>query len=209
MDGRSSAYGYGREDKILDSRRSCIPRQAWQASGNVGVRRRVAGDQIEMAKQMTKHGYDKIIAEINRLWTEERPEVVEECYQAALLGDRSENAAYIYGKQRLRRIDSRLQFLRGKIKEVQVVNTDFLPQRPDIQFGALVFMEDEEGSEHIIRLVDQNESAPKEGRISVQSPIGKALIGLQAGDNAEVQLPKGVVEYEITKVHYGQDPRAS
>ena len=60
---------------------------------------------------MTKIGYDSINKEINRLWLEERPMVVEEVYQAALLGDRSENAAYIYGKQRLRQIDSRLEFL--------------------------------------------------------------------------------------------------
>jgi transcription elongation factor GreB len=162
-----------------------------------------------MPKLITKVGYDKIMAEIDRLWTQERPEVVEEVYQAALLGDRSENAAYIYGKQRLRRIDSRLQFLRGKVKEVKVVNTDFLPQIEQIQFGALVTMEDENGEEHIIRLVDQNESEPKQGRISVQSPIGKSLLGLKTGEIAEVRLPKGNVEYEVINVHYGQDPRKS
>jgi len=160
-----------------------------------------------MTTKMTKVGYDEIMAEIDRLWTQERPEVVEEVYQAALLGDRSENAAYIYGKQRLRRIDSRLQFLRKKVKDVKVINTDFLSPRPDIQFGALVYMEDEDEKQHIIRLVDQNESNPKTGRISIQSPIGRAIIGLEEGDAAEVKLPKGIVEYEILKVHYGPDPR--
>ena len=155
---------------------------------------------------MTKLGYDEIMTEIDRLWTQERPEVVEEVYQAALLGDRSENAAYIYGKQRQRRIDSRLQFLRKKVKNVEVVNTDFLPQRKDIQFGALVSLEDEDGNERTLRLVDQNESDPKRGRISIQSPIGKAIIGLEAGEVVEVKLPKGRIEYEILEVHYGPDP---
>ncbi len=159
-----------------------------------------------MSAKMTKLGYDEIMTEIDRLWTQERPEVVEEVYQAALLGDRSENAAYIYGKQRLRRIDSRLQFLRKKVKNVEVVNTDFLPQRKDIQFGALVSLEDEDGNERTLRLVDQNESDPKRGRISIQSPIGKAIIGLEAGEVVEVKLPKGRIEYEILEVHYGPDP---
>ena len=160
-----------------------------------------------MPTKMTKLGYDEIMTEIDRLWTEERPEVVEEVYQAALLGDRSENAAYIYGKQRLRRIDSRLQFLRKKVKDVKVINTDFLPKRNDIQFGALVHLEDEDGNERVIRLVDQNESDPKRGRISIQSPIGKAIVGLESGEVVEVKLPKGNVEYEIIDVHYGPDPK--
>ena len=155
---------------------------------------------------MTKVGFDTISAEIDRLWTEERPMVVEEVYQAALLGDRSENAAYIYGKQRLRRIDSRLQFLRRKIKDVEIINTDFLPQRSDIQFGAWVEIEDEDENIKFFQLVDQEESDPKKGRISVQSPVGRALISKEEGDAVTVQLPSKSMEYEILRVYYGPNP---
>ena len=160
-----------------------------------------------MAKKMTKKGFDEIQAEINRLWTVERPEVVEECYEAAQLGDRSENAAYIYGKKRLRQIDSRLGFLRKKVKDVTVVNTDFLRGSDRVEFGALVTVEDENGDTRTIRLVDQDESDPKRNRISVQSPVGRALMGQKEGDIAEVNLPKGRVEYEIIHIHYGPDPK--
>ena len=74
----------------------------------------------------TKRGYDSITEEINFLWNEERPMVLQEVHDAALQGDRSENAAYIYGKQRMRMIDKRLRILRQKIKDVKVVDTDAL-----------------------------------------------------------------------------------
>lgn len=162
-----------------------------------------------MSRKMTKVGFDSISTEIDRLWKEERPMVVEEVYQAALLGDRSENAAYIYGKQRLRQIDSRLQFLRKKLKDVQIVNTDFLPQRPDIQFGAWVKIEDEDEKVKSFRLVDQEESDPKQGRISIQSPVGKALLGQAKGDIITVNLPGRSTEYEVLEVHYGPTPESS
>ena len=159
---------------------------------------------------MTKVGYDRITAEIDRLWNTERPIVVEEVYQAALLGDRSENAAYIYGKRRLREIDSRLRHLRSKIKDISVVNELTLPNRPDVVFGALVVIEttSEDGSveERAIRLVDQSESLPKQDRISVQSPIGRALLGKREGDSFELKLPKGLIELEILEIHYGATP---
>ena len=127
-----------------------------------------------MNRKMTRDGYDRIQAEINRLWTEERPMVVEECYEAAQLGDRSENAAYIYGKRRLRQIDGRLQFLRRKVKDVTIVDTRTLKAREDIQFGALVTIEDEEGVQTTFRLVDSDEADPKLGSVSVQSPVEKS-----------------------------------
>ena len=162
------------------------------------------------SKKMTKIGYDRITAEIDRLWNKERPIVVEEVYQAALLGDRSENAAYIYGKRRLREIDSRLRHLRSKIKDISVVNELTLSPRPDVVFGALVVIEttSDDGSveERAIRLVDQSESLPKKDRISVQSPIGRALLGKKEGDTFELKLPKGLVEIEVIEIHYGAIP---
>jgi transcription elongation factor GreB len=157
---------------------------------------------------MTRKGYQKIQAEIDRLWTQERPMVVEEVYEAAQLGDRSENAAYIYGKRRLRLIDKRLGNLRRKVKDVTQINVLSLPARPDAQFGAWVLVEDEEGETRGFRLVDQAESDPKEDRISVQSPIGNAVLGRRAGDSVEVRLPRGITEFEILRVHYGPDPQS-
>lgn len=158
-------------------------------------------------KQITKKGYDAIVAEINERWNVERPIVVEEVYQAALLGDRSENAAYIYGKQRLRKIDSRIRFLKKQIEDVQVIDTNFLPHQDDIQFGAWVEVEDEEGEIRFFQLVDERESDPLRGRISVQSPVGKALLGRTEGDSIEVRLPQKKLYFEILQVHYGSDPR--
>ena len=87
-----------------------------------------------MKTKMTKRGYNAIVNEIDYRWSTERPIVVEEVHQAALLGDRSENAAYIYGKQRLRKIDSRIQYLKRKIKEVEIIDTTKLPQKVNVGF---------------------------------------------------------------------------
>ena len=160
-----------------------------------------------MKTKMTKRGYDAIVAEIDYRWSTERPIVVEEVHQAALLGDRSENAAYIYGKQRLRKIDSRIQYLKRKIKNIDIIDTTKLPPQESIAFGAWVCIEDEDGNENTFQLVDQSESDPNDARYSIQSPVGKALLGSQEGDSVEVNLPKGSTVFEIISVHYGADPR--
>ena len=90
-----------------------------------------------MGRRMTSEGYAAISAEIAFLWEEERPRIVEEVYEAAQLGDRSENAAYIYGKKRLREIDSRLNFLRRQTENVQVIDLSQQRQRDTVDFGAL------------------------------------------------------------------------
>lgn len=152
---------------------------------------------------MTREGYDAIHAEIKHLWHVERPEIVDSVHEAASLGDRSENAAYIYGKKRLRAIDSRLRYLRRKIAEVTVVDLDQLPAHKTVRFGARVTVEDDEGEEKVYRLVDKEESDPARGRISIQSPVGRAFLGREAGDCIEVKLPKGTVGYEILDIFYG------
>jgi len=159
-----------------------------------------------MPRLFTKLGFDEISSEIDRLWMEERPMVLEEVYEAAQLGDRSENAAYIYGKQRMRMIDKRLRKLKEKIKDITIIDINALPQQDIIQFGALVTIEDENGLQRSIRLVDREEIDPDRNRVSIQSPMGKKLIGLALGDNFELILPKLTREYEILSVHYGPDP---
>jgi len=123
-----------------------------------------------------------------------------------LQGDRSENAAYIYGKQRMRLIDKRLRILRKKIDGVTVVDTDTLPPSDVVQFGALVTIESEDGDVLQMRLVDKEESDPDRMWVSVQSPMGRALMGASLEDDVTVQLPKGTISYEILEVFYGPDP---
>lgn len=159
-----------------------------------------------MGRLFTKRGHDAITTEINRLWNEERPMVLQEVHDAALQGDRSENAAYIYGKQRMRLIDKRLRTLRKKIDGVIIVDTDTLPPSDVVQFGALVTIESEEGDVLQLRLVDQEESDPDKMWVSVQSPMGRALIGSSVEDDVTVHLPKGTISYEILEVYYGPDP---
>ena len=160
-----------------------------------------------LENELTKKGYDIINKEIDERWNVERPIVVEEVYQAALLGDRSENAAYIYGKQRLRKIDSRIRYLKRKISDVKVIDTTVLPQRPDIQFGAWVTVINEEDEETQFQLVDERESDPNDDRVSIQSPVGRALLGNTEGESVEVKLPKGAQILDIVHVYYGPDPR--
>jgi len=152
---------------------------------------------------MTTQGFAAIAEEIDFLWHTERPHIVEQVHAAAELGDRSENASYIYGKKRLREIDGRLRYLRRKIDDVVVIDPADQITQTDVRFGAIVTVLDEDEAEHCWRLVDMDESDPKAGRISVQSPIGMALMGKAVGDCVQVQLPRGSVDYEITALRYG------
>lgn len=156
-----------------------------------------------MSRPMTLAGYKAIQAEIERLWTQERPMVVKEVSAAAEMGDRSENAAYIYGKKRLRHIDSRMRYLSKKIDTAVPVELAKMMDFPTVRFGAVVTVEDEDGIERTYRLVDKDESEPKRGRISVQSPVGRALQGKEVGDVAVVRIADKVVELEITGLRYG------
>jgi len=158
-----------------------------------------------MARYMTREGYDAILKEIETLWSYERPVVVQQVAEAAAHGDRSENAEYIYGKKRLGQIDSRMRYLTGKVRDVNVVDLDQQEPVDHVVFGAVVRVEDEDGAEKQWRLVDKDESDPKRGRISIQSPIGIALVNRKVGDVIVAQLPRGPVELEILEIRYGAD----
>jgi transcription elongation factor GreB len=155
---------------------------------------------------MTREGFDVIVAEIDRLWHVERPQVVQEVQDAADLGDRSENAAYIYGKKRLRQIDSRLEFLRRRIEDAEPIDLGKLPAGDRVRWGAVVDVEHEDGRTFTWRLVDKEESDPKLGRISVQSPVGRALLGKRVGDVIEAPAPSGTQEYELLAIRWGGGP---
>lgn len=140
-------------------------------------------------------------AEYDQLWGEERPRVTREVSAAAAQGDRSENAEYIYGKKRLREIDSRLEFLNRRLQEVTISEPR---DRGDgrVYFGAWVRVSDEEGEESLYQLVGPDEFDVKNGRISIDSPVGSALLGKREGDEVRVQLPRGEVAFEILEVRY-------
>jgi len=150
---------------------------------------------------ITPAGQRLLQAEYDRLWTRERPKVTREVAEAAAQGDRSENAEYIYGKKRLREIDSRLEFLNHRLDEVEVV----VPQdRGDgrAYFGAFVRLEDEDGEKIEYQIVGPDEFDVEAGRISMDSPVGKALIGKREGDEVVVSRPKGDAVFEVLEVRY-------
>jgi len=152
---------------------------------------------------MTREGFEAIQKEIERLWHDERPRVVREVSAAAELGDRSENAEYIYGKRRLRQIDSRLAYLRKKVEGVKVVDPAARKADGRVGFGSRVTVEDEDGRRRTWMLVDKDESDVAAGRISVQSPVGSALLGRKVGDSVTVQTPRGPMDYEVVEVGSG------
>jgi len=151
---------------------------------------------------ITPEGVQKLREEYDRLWTVERPRVTREVAEAAALGDRSENAEYIYGKRRLREIDSRLEFLNRRLEELIVVDA---PAHGDgrVVFGAWVrIVEVESGEELEYRIVGPDEFDVEVGHISMDSPVGRALLGRRAGDEVTVARPKGEVCFEVLEVRY-------
>ncbi len=153
------------------------------------------------ASYITPEGFRKLQQEADRLWTLERPRVTREVSEAAALGDRSENAEYIYGKRRLREIDSRLRFLRKRLDELTVVNSA-PEQQGKIFFGAYVKVEDEAGEAREYRLVGPDESDAKSGRISIESPLGRALMGRREGDEVTLRRPRGEARLVVVGVRY-------
>lgn len=151
---------------------------------------------------ITRAGFEKLQAELDWLWKEERPRVTEAVATAAALGDRSENADYIYGKKRLREIDRRIRFLTKRIDELTVVDAGPRQDAERIYFGAIVTVEDEAGERHRYQLVGPDEFDAKAGRISVDSPVGRALMGRRVGDEVVVRRPRGETTYEICEVEY-------
>jgi transcription elongation factor GreB len=155
------------------------------------------------SKLITPEGAKRLRAELERLWSVERPKVVQEVADAAALGDRSENAEYIYGKKRLREIDKRLEFLSHRIEELQVTRPGPGPGGR-IAFGAWVELEDDEGELVEYRLVGPDELDQAQGftNISVDSPVGQALLGKRVGDEVVAHRPKGEIAFTVVGVRY-------
>ena len=156
-----------------------------------------------MAKSnyITRQGWNEFDQELKFLWKEERPKVTQAVSDAAALGDRSENAEYIYGKRRLREIDRRVRFLTKRLEVLQIV--DYNPkQEGKIFFGAWVELEDEEGKTKQYRIVGCDEFAPAKNWISIDSPVARALIGKTLDDEVRVETPSGFITLYVNKIWY-------
>jgi transcription elongation factor GreB len=152
---------------------------------------------------ITRAGAEKLRGELKQLLTVERPKVTAEVSFAASLGDRSENAEYIYGKKRLREIDRRLRFLQKRLEQLTVVEPSTQKDTSKVYFGATVsLVNQEDESKTTYTLVGPDETDVKLGRISVDSPVGLALLGKRPGDVVTVKRPKGEVDFELVAIKY-------
>lgn len=151
---------------------------------------------------ITPQGFARIRAEYEDLFGIERPMVVEVVSWAASLGDRSENADYLYGKKRLREIDRRLAHLARVMKQAKIVDPSLQEDRDQVRFGAVVELTDEDDNRRTVTLVGDDEADASLGRISWGSPIARALIGARVGDERVVRLPSGEKSYEILRIEY-------
>jgi transcription elongation factor GreB len=153
------------------------------------------------SRYITLEGAKKLRAELDQLWTVERPRVTQEVADAAAQGDRSENAEYIYGKRRLREIDRRVRFLSKRLDEVVIVNEP--PSDPArVFFGAHITVETDDGERRTFRIVGGDESDVDKGWISIDSPVARACLGKRRDDVITVRAPKGEIEYTIVAVAY-------
>ena len=150
---------------------------------------------------ITPEGYARLQAELQRLWTQDRPHATRDVQAAAAHGDRSENAEYQYGKRRLREIDRRIRELAGRLEKLEVV--DHRGRADDrVLFGAWVTVETEEGERCCYRIVGSDESDPAQGSISVESPLGKGLLGRKLGDEVTVRRPAGEAVFVVLEIRY-------
>ena len=157
--------------------------------------------QPAASKYITPEGKQRLVKEVDKLWKKRRPEVTKALAAAAAEGDRLENAEYIYRKKELREIDARVRYLRKRLDGIVVV--DRAPDDRDrVFFGAWVRLEDNAGEEYVYRVVGPDEFDPSLGYISMDSPMGKALIGKSLDDEFTLSLPEGEAGYVITEVSY-------
>ena len=153
---------------------------------------------------MTVAGAERLKAELHRLKTTERPAVIQAIAEARAQGDLSENADYDAAKERQGFIEGRIAEVESKLANAQVIDPSEVDADGRVVFGATVDIEDaESGERSTYQIVGDDEADIKAGKISVNSPIARALIGKTEGDTVEVQAPGGVRSYEVLAVRYG------
>ncbi len=155
-----------------------------------------------MKHLISKEGFEKFKAEWEQLKYVERPAMIAQVQAAAAEGDRSENAAYTYGRMRVREIDRRLRELDRILDGAQIIEKK-APEDGSVRFGASVKLVDKKTRrEKVYSIVGEKEIDPLKGRISMKSPIGTALAGKKVGETVQVQAPRGTITYEILEVTY-------
>jgi transcription elongation factor GreB len=162
-------------------------------------RERTRPDTSSVPGYITAEGYRRLEEEADRLWNVDRPKMAKAVQVAAAEGDRSENAEYIYGKQRLAAIDRRLGFLGKRLKVLTIVD-EKPPEDGRVYFGSWVTIEDEEGEELTYRLVGPDEIDSDKKWISMDSPVGRSLMGRRVGDEVTVRRPRSEESCEIVAV---------
>ncbi|RKH60526.1 transcription elongation factor GreB [Corallococcus aberystwythensis] len=161
-----------------------------------------AGEQAPFRRYLTRVGAERMHRELLQLLNEARPKVTAEVSAAAAQGDRSENAEYIYGKKRLREIDRRIRFLSKRLDSATIVDPSEQEDRSKVYFGATVTLEDEAGIRSTYQIVGSDEIDASGGRISVESPMGRALLRKAPGDTVEVRRPRGEIELTLVDIRY-------
>lgn len=152
-------------------------------------------------KLITEQGYVELKKELDHLWRVYRPEITQKVTWAASLGDRSENADYKENKRILRQIDSRVRFLSKCIESLKVVS--YSPeQEGKVFFGACVIVENDDGDEKQFRIVGPEEIYSGSRNISIDSPMARALLGKEVGEEAKVATPSGDQYWSITSIRY-------
>jgi transcription elongation factor GreB len=164
------------------------------------------------SKYITPEGAKRLRDELDLLWHDERPRVTVAVAEAAAQGDRSENAEYTYGKKRLHEIDRRVRFLRKRLEDMVIVDTGAQAGRRNperIFFGAWVQIDAEQAGRRAlrwIRLVGPDEFDMAEDYISMDSPLGRGLLGKSLHDEVSVELPGGATTFTVVAVSYGLKP---
>jgi transcription elongation factor GreA len=152
---------------------------------------------------MTSDGYSRLVDEIKRLKSIERPAIIRAIAEARTHGDLSENAEYHAARERQSFIEGRLMELEDKVARAEVIDISKLSGSV-VKFGATVTLADEEtDEEQTFRIVGEDEADIKDGRLSVSSPLARALIGKGKGDSVEVSTPRGAKSYEVVTVAFG------
>jgi transcription elongation factor GreA len=152
---------------------------------------------------LTVNGAETLRAELHQLKTVERPTVIAAIAEARSHGDLSENAEYDAAKERQAFIEGRIKEVEGKLSNAQIIDPKLLDADGRCVFGATLDLEDQDsGAQVTYQIVGEDEADIKAGKISVNSPIARALIGKFAGDIAEVMAPGGLREYEVLEVRY-------
>jgi transcription elongation factor GreB len=178
--------------------------KAFTKEQDEGEEEEIAAPQIPQGikNYITPAGYARLRAEFDELFRVERPKLVETITWAASNGDRSENGDYIYGKRRLRQIDSRIRFLSKRLEAAEVVDPARQENADQVFFGATVTYALPSGEDNTVQIVGVDEAEPLKGKISWVSPVARALLKAREGDLVHLMTPAGREELEIIRIAY-------